>query len=805
MTNRQETRLLLSAAVFLLLYAAILTLSPAVRERSWSVQLRWSHWIGIVVWFATAILGHVVLGRKFPNHDPFIFPCLALLAGWGILTIWRLDPYFGWRQCAWFATTVAAGVVIVGRFRIPAFLHRHKHFLLGLGLALTALTLLLGSNPAGVGPRLWLGCCGLYLQPSEPLKFLLVAYLAAYLADKGARRARIGPLLFPSMLFVGLAILLVLVQRDLGTACILVLICATMLYVSTGNRRLLGTAVVALLIAVLTGFLFVDVVRARIDTWIDPWNDPSGRSYQVVQSLIAIANGGILGRGPGLGSPSLVPVAQSDFIFTAVAEETGLTGGIGLVLIYALLLSRGLLVALRAPSTYYRLLAAGLTAYLGIQTIIILGGNLRLLPLTGVTLPLVSYGGSSLATSVLACLVLIAVSSKEAREVSDLPHEHSHSQLALALCLGMLSIVLAETWWVIPPQSALLSRTDNARRSIADRYVMRGAILDRNDQAIDMTQGTVGELGRVYLHPALSSIVGYTHPSYGQAGLESTLDPYLRGLAGNPAGQVWWNELLYGAPPPGADVRLSLDLALQSRADEAMQATGAAILLGARSGEILAITSRPTFDANRLDQTGDALATDRNAPLLNRATQGLYPPGGAIVPLRQAFHNMAPSAPIDAASLYAQLGFDSRPMIEFPSASFKGTGQNAEIQISPLQLALAAAALSNGGFIPPARIVVAVRRPGNDWVDWKASGTPTWLFSEADTEQVASALAASGKPYWEWASRAQSGSRFFAWYLAGTLPAWHGTAYCDVVILEDGNLADASRIGRALIEAALSS
>ncbi|MBU4224496.1 MAG: FtsW/RodA/SpoVE family cell cycle protein, partial [Chloroflexi bacterium] len=404
-----QSRLLKLAALFLFLYSLILTLAPAARERSWAVDYRWSHWLGFVIWAGLMALTHYQLRRRLPDSDPYLLPLAALLSGWGLLTVWRLDSSLGVRQALWLI--VSSGVLILG-LRLPAdlrFLRRYKYLWLTGGLLLTALTLVFGSNPLGGGPRLWLGCCGVYFQPSEPLKLLLVVYLAAYLADRfhvgtfsrmnvsTFKRANVQtylPLLLPTLIMTGLALLLLLVQRDLGTASIFIFLYTILLYLASGKKRVLLISLVGLGLAGIAGYFFFDVVRLRVDAWLNPWLDPSGRSYQIVQSLMAIANGGMIGRGPGMGSPGLVPISISDFIFSAISEETGLLGTIGLFALLGLFTAHGMRAALRAPDSFRRLLAAGLTVYLGAQSVLIIGGNLRLLPLTGVTLPFVSYGGS---------------------------------------------------------------------------------------------------------------------------------------------------------------------------------------------------------------------------------------------------------------------------------------------------------------------------------------------------------------------------------------------------------------------------
>ncbi len=488
-TDRRQSRLLIVAAVFLFLYSVILTLSSAVREQTWNVSYRWSHWIGFAVWIALFFLTDRFTRKRLPDRDPFLLPLASLLSGWGLLTIWRLDSAFGIRQAIWLTVSV---IILISIFYLPSdlsILRRYKYILLTSGLVLTALTLLLGTNPEGYGPRLWLGCCGVYLQPSEPLKLLLVIYLSAYLSDRLLIRLRFFPLLIPTLFVTGLALLLLLVQRDLGTASIFILIYTAILYLATGKRRVLIATVLTLALTGTIGFFFIDVVRERISAWLNPWADPSGHGYQIVQSLLAIANGGMIGRGPGLGSPTLVPVAHSDFIFTAIAEETGLLGTTALIIIFALILARSLRTAFRAPDQFRRVLAAGLSAYLGIQTLLIIDGNLRLLPLTGVTLPFVAYGGSSLVTAFVALGLLLIISNQAENQPAALTAPRPYYFVTAILGFGIITTLLADSWWAVLRGPDLLTRTDNPRLAISDRYVPRGNILDRNNEPIDVTEG----------------------------------------------------------------------------------------------------------------------------------------------------------------------------------------------------------------------------------------------------------------------------------------------------------------------------
>jgi cell division protein FtsW (lipid II flippase) len=804
MTDHRESRLLILAAVFLFLYAAILSLSPAVRENSWLVTYRFSQWAGFLVWSGAVVIAYRAISYKIPDHDPYLLPLASFLAGWGLLTIWRLDPGFGLRQAIWLAVSIAAVIAILYLPPDLGFLRGYKYILLSAGLILTGLTLLLGTNPTGFGPRLWLGCCGFYFQPSEPLKLLLVVYLAAYLADRLPIRLRIFPLLLPTVFVTGLALLLLVVQRDLGTASVFIMLYTAILYLATDKRRVLAATAITLILAALTGFFFVDVIHARLEAWINPWNDPSGRSYQIIQSLLAVANGGIFGRGPGLGSPGLVPVAHSDFIFTAIAEETGLLGTFGLLSIYALMFARGLVAALRATNKFHRLLAAGLTAYLGIQTLLIIGGNLRLFPLTGVTLPFVSYGGSSLLTSFIALVLLLLISNHPDVEPAQIISLRPFFRVAGLLGLGLIAVSATDVWWGVIRGPDLLSRTDNPRRSISDRYVLRGGLLDRNNQPIDITQGKSGSYKRVYLYPPLAPITGYTHPVYGQAGLEDSLDDYLRGLQANPNIVIWWDQLVYGTPPPGLDVRLSVDLGLQKQADSLLgNLKGAAVLINAHTGEILAIASHPSYDPNKLDEIGTSLARDKDSPLIDRATQGMYPPGTAIYPFidSSVYGNDNPEA--KARSLYSRLGFYSAPQLRMPVANAVAHNEIHNLQISPLQMVVAAASLSNNGIRPAPRIALAVNTPQQGWIVLPALGQTSQIFPPETANSIALRLAAQNRTYWEWTGSDQTNQVSSSWYLAGTLPKWQGTPLAIAILIEGNNPFVARSIGQELIQSAI--
>ena len=796
--NRVAQRNLLQiAGGFLVLQALIITISPVVRERTWNTSLPWTHWPALIIFLGGIALIHARLVKHLPDADPYLFPTAVLLSGWGLLTIWRLEPDFGMRQMLWIV--ISLFVFALGMsLRSLKFLQRYKYLLLIGGLGLTALTLIFGTNPSGYGPRLWLGGGDFYFQPSEPLKLILIIFLAAYFSDKLSYRLRIVHFLYPTMLLGGIAIMLLLAQRDLGTASIFLALYTIIAYLATTRKSIVVISILSLLLVGIAGFYFVNIVQFRIETWLYPWNDPQGGSYQVIQSLIAIANGGLEGRGPGLGSPGLVPVAISDFIYASIAEETGLFGTLGLLALFGILVTRGLRIALRAPDLFKRLLAGGISAYFGVQAILIIGGNIRLLPLTGVTLPFVSYGGSSLLTSFVALLILLIISNHLDEEPAPLENPTPYLALNGFLLLGLFAAALATGWWAVIRGPDLLTRNDNLRRIIEERYVPRGAILDRSNSPINITIGDRGSFSRSYVYPDLAPVVGYDHPRYGQAGLERTLDGYLRGLEGTPASTIWLNNLLYGMSPNGLDMRLSIDLSLQSRADELMsEYRGAVVLLNAQTGEILVMASHPTFDANLLETTAADLLTDPNKPLINRSTLGVYPTGSVVYPFATAIYNGTIISQAQWQTVYKSFGFFRAPELRMDVAS--PTSDDKNLYVSPLQMALASAALSNGGVIPAPRIAMAVNTPNNGWVVIPAEGKPIEACQPSAASEAVLSYVEDGNNFWSHIGQAQDVETSVTWFIGGTLPDWQASPLAITVLLEEHNAMDAERIGIELL------
>ncbi|BAJ63174.1 FtsW/RodA/SpoVE family cell cycle protein [Anaerolinea thermophila] len=851
--ERVQKRLLWLAGAFLLVYAILLTLAPAVKVRGTGFELEWRHWLGWLIWAVGFGILHHFSRRLAFEADHYLLPLVALLTGWGILTIFRLDFLLGLRQALWLVIGLGVVAYLIRREGFLQFLKQYRVLWLVGGLMLTALTLVFGTYPGGEGPRLWLGCCGIYLQPSEPLKLLLVVFLASYLAEKPLSQAKRLRLILPTLVLLALAIALLLIQRDLGTATLFILIYTLTLYLATGETKVLLFAGGALLFAGVAGVFAIDVVRYRVESWLNPWADPSGRSYQIIQSLIAIASGAVLGSGPGVGFPSVVPVAASDFIFTAIAEETGLIGVIGLLLAYALFLVRGIRIALFASRQYHRYLAAGVVAYFTSQVVLILAGNLRVLPLTGVTLPFLSYGGSSLLTSLLAAALLYSVSRDVREEPAPLYTVNAYLHLFTAglILLGGLALVVG--WWAVVRQDVLTARFDNPRQYLYDRYVQRGSIVDRNGEILVHSVGMPGHYQRVWVYPELANTLGYNHPLYGKTGLEASMNAYLRGLQGVPSSLIWWNRLLYSQPPVGLDVRITIDEPIQRAADALMgNHQGGLVVLNAQSGEILALVSHPTFDPNRLGETWQEIISDPRAPLVNRAVQGQYPVGSALAPLillgsvnktplpefpqeltapcglrpenstwNAALSQGCSSAlefllraffPTELDRFMRSLGLDRGYSLPIPVAApqYRLAESPAQmmqlenwLQGSPLQMAVAVSALSNQGVLPSPSLVQAVHTPHQGWVVINRPFS-SQVVSASVAQQAQQFLAMPGQLYWQTVAVVGKEQKI-TWMLGGTTREWKGAPVVIAGVLEEEDPQRAQEWLAVLFETILNS
>lgn len=375
--------------------------------------------------FAAGLVAATLWARwRLPRADPFLLPIAATLAALGQVMTSRLEPTLGPRQGLWVLVGLGA-MVLVGLLPSIEWLRQYRYTWATLAIVLQILTLVLGRDPNGSGAALWFVIGPINIQPMEAVKLLLVVFLAAYLEEYRELLAtagpRVGPIrlpplpyLAPIMVMAGAAVALFWLQRDLGPALLFSAVLLSMLYMASGRFSYVALGVSLLVFGFVIANRVVATVQTRVTIWLDPWSHRETIGYQLVQALYALASGGVFGAGLDQGAPRYIPAVHTDFVIAAIGEELGLAGSIAVVCLFVLVAQRGFVVALDSRSGFSALLAAGLTSVLALQAFIILAGTLELIPLTGITLPFVSYGGSSVVANFVLIALLMRISHENA-------------------------------------------------------------------------------------------------------------------------------------------------------------------------------------------------------------------------------------------------------------------------------------------------------------------------------------------------------------------------------------------------------
>ena len=391
-----------------------------------------------IIPFFVALLG-LLLSAHFANRilapgaDGTLLPLAVLLNGIGYVVIARLSTRLAGLQTTWTFIAIAAFVAVLLFVQRPADLARFQWTFLFMGAALLMLPLVPGLGTSVGGARIWVSLGPVNFQPGEFAKIALALFFAGYLADnadaiKQSSRSIAGlhipdlRYLLPITVAWAFAIAVMVAEKDLGSALLFVTLFTVILWVATGRAIFLLVGLVLFSAAAYVAWLLFGVVRTRVSIWLDPWAQYEGKGYQIVQAMFAFANGGTGGTGLGLGSPTKIPAAKTDYIFAAIGEEMGLLGATAVLVAFLLLMGAGLRVAMGARQPFDKLLAVGLTTIVGMQAFIIIGGVIRVVPLTGITLPFVSYGGSSLLANWVLLALLVRLShhnASRAGEVDD--------------------------------------------------------------------------------------------------------------------------------------------------------------------------------------------------------------------------------------------------------------------------------------------------------------------------------------------------------------------------------------------------
>ncbi|MDI9589822.1 MAG: FtsW/RodA/SpoVE family cell cycle protein [Acidobacteriota bacterium] len=691
--------LLLAALPVMLLYAMYVT--------NMHVELSVSSLAVPIGLFGAFAVAHMAIRRLAPGADPAILPAVFLLSGMGIAFVTRLAPSLAVNQVIWLFVSVGAMIATLALVPSLDELAEYKYTLGVAGVALLLLPMLFGTEIGG--SKLWLRLGPFTFQPGELAKICITLFLAAYLAENremlSASMRHVGPfalprprMLLPMLVMWGLSLLIVVFERDLGSALLFFTFFVIMLYVCTGR---VSYVVVSLGMLVMGGFICYGLfshVQVRVQIWLDPFQDPSNKGLQIVQSLYSLADGGFAGVGIGKGVPTLIPVVESDFIFSAIGEEMGLLGASGVLVAYMLLAVRGLTTAARAKSDVSSFTAVGLTASITVQAFLIVAGVTKLLPLTGVTLPFMSQGGSSL----LASFIIVGLLLRAGDEGTG--HE-SLMEMAPAAIIGpsataappadgsRVSKILHGAhvrgrYGMLTPESGILGRVALSRRLTAlvtvftimfaalianltyiqvvkaeeyrrlpnnnhtiarSAHVQRGAIITHDGVTLaESVQQEDGTYARTYPQGSLAShTVGYVSTRFGTSGIERSMNERLTGRADYSS----WNSALYslaGIEVPGSSVVLTINSQMQLACEEALSGlTGAIVILDPSTGAVLAKASSPTY--NNDDVASLIQSSEPSSALLDRTVSARYHPGSTFKVL-----TLAAALDADVASLDSQ-------------------------------------------------------------------------------------------------------------------------------------------------------
>lgn len=610
--------------------------------------------------FGSFIIAHFAVRKFAPGADPAILPVVFALSGIGIAFVTRLAPELAVNQVMWLFLGVVLMVLVIALIKNIDKIANYKYTLMIIGVILLISPLIPGIGTEIYGSRIWLSIAGFSFQPGEIAKIFIVLFLAGYLAVNremlSVFTVRIGPFnlpdfrtLVPLLLMWAIAFMIVIFQKDLGSALVFFFIFLLMLYTATGKKFYLVVGLLLAAIGAVAAWSLFSHVQVRVDTWLDPFADAQNTGFQLVQSLYSMADGDLFGVGIGRGYSDIIPIVESDFIFAAIAEETGLLGAAGVLLLYLCLAVRGIVTAARAKSDVSSFIAVGMTAIIVVQAFIIVGGVTRLIPLTGLTLPFISQGGSSLIASFIAVGFLLKCGDegtgigKEIKSgTTSLKVDGVLGRISLgkrltgvmiifsvmfALLVGNLTYIMifqADYYQSMPGNNHTLAKEAKSERGTISTY--DGTVL-----AHSIKQDN-GSYTREYPSGDLAShVVGYYSQTYGSSGIESAYNDTLKGQENFASWTDLFNSLA-GTSSPGNDVTLTLNSKIQRAAQDALSGySGACVVLDPNTGAILAMASTPGYNASDFESILEQNAAgNETSQLLNRAIQTRYAPGSTF-------------------------------------------------------------------------------------------------------------------------------------------------------------------------------
>ncbi len=608
--------------------------------------------------FAICLAAHLFLRVRLPNADPYLFPLVALLAAIGLVMLYRIDASLARDQANWFVVGLVLFVLTITFLRDYHVLERYRYLIVIGGLVLLLLPRLPVIGAQVNGAYLGVKIGPLAFQPAEFGKLAIVVFLASYLREHrevlvvGARRVAgitLPPIkhLGPMLVVWGAAMVMLVFIRDLGSSLMFFGAFLALIYTAT-NR--ISFVIIGLAMFLVGAWFFattVGHVGDRIDTWLDPYADASGNGYQVLQSMFAQADGGLFGKGIGeslLWAPgaketvenTLIPQVQTDFIYALIVNELGLFGGCGVITIYALIAARGFKIASLARDGFSKLLAAGLTAVFALQAFVIIGGVIRVIPLTGVTLPLISYGGSSVIANMVLVALLLLISDRARRPGagSGAVNVPIRRLLAVVLLLFALLVGFTSQWSVFDAED-LEAKTENKRPLFEAQQIKRGKITTADGEVIANSTKTGDNESYQYVRrypqgSLFGNPIGYSFITQGTSGFERAENATLTGEENEFVSII---DQIRGQQREGSDIVTTLDASAQQLATDQLEATGrpgAVVAIEPSTGAIRVMASTPGYDPNTVPSDQDQLNKADPSVLTNRAIQSLYPPGSTF-------------------------------------------------------------------------------------------------------------------------------------------------------------------------------
>lgn len=402
---------------FIILFAGIMLVSFALNQKTDTGIL-----IATLFYFLAVMLVNLSLHYLKKSTDQYLLPLAVFIANIGLIELYRLNKLFYYRQITWIIAGILIYFIITYALKDHLTLSNYSYLFLIIGITLQIMVSIWGTEINYA--KLWFNLGFFYFQPSEVIKILLVIFLAYYLSKYKEflsvkySLARISTFkyLVPVFIMWILCMFILVLQKDLGMALLLFSIFLTMFYVSTSRKDLLFLSIGLFSAGTYFCYKTFSHIRVRFISWINPWSDIYGMGHQIIQGLFSVVSGGLFGTGLGLGKPYYIPAVETDFIFDALAEELGFLGVTALILLYIILIGKALKIAVKAKDTFGKLLACGLISIIAWQAIVIISGNLKIIPLTGITLPFVSYGGSSIVSNFIILAILTVIDRRQQTE-----------------------------------------------------------------------------------------------------------------------------------------------------------------------------------------------------------------------------------------------------------------------------------------------------------------------------------------------------------------------------------------------------